>query len=35
MNISIHGIDERTVEGAPKFSEIYNILQGKIKDKRK
>lgn len=32
MNISIHGIDEETVKGAPKFSEIYSILQGKIEE---
>jgi DNA polymerase-3 subunit epsilon len=32
MNISIHGIDEETVMGAPKFPEIYSKLKEKIEE---
>jgi DNA polymerase III subunit epsilon len=33
INISIHGIDESTVQGAPQLPEIANILYGFLDDK--
>ncbi|MBM4287182.1 MAG: transposase [Deltaproteobacteria bacterium] len=33
INISIHGIDETTVRGAPKFPEVANNLRSYLEDK--
>ncbi len=33
MNICIHGIDERSVQGAPKWQAIYELLTPRLQDK--
>jgi DNA polymerase-3 subunit epsilon len=33
INVSIHGIDESTVEGAPSFSELSPVLDGFLNDR--